>query len=88
MGTFEMPDVTIMDGAAVPVAIEAKNVPLGTVVKLHLFAENGPDQIVDSTPLAGTVALSTATASITIPLGLLFRVYCGILLSSETAGVL
>ncbi len=68
-GSFAMPDVTFMDGSAVPIEIEAENVPLGTVVKLHLFAENGPDQIVDSTPLAGTLALSTATATATIPPG-------------------
>jgi hypothetical protein len=64
-----MPDVTMNAAAAVPVAIEAHHVPLGTVVKLHIFSENGADQIVDSTPLAGALALSNATASVVLPPG-------------------
>ena len=68
-GSFEMPDVSINSGAAVTVVIEARNIPLGTVVKLHLFSESGPDQFVDSTPLAGTTQTSTATASVVLPSG-------------------
>lgn len=67
--TFEMPDVTIMDGGSVTFEIEAENVPLGTVVKLHLFSENGLDQAVDSTPLTGTEELSTASATVEVPPG-------------------
>lgn len=69
MGTFEMPDVTIMEGGQASVEIEARNVPAGTVVKLHLYSENGADQIVDTTPLEGTDELSTASATIEIPPG-------------------
>ena len=68
-GTFETPDVTFNDGAAVTVAIEARFVPPGTVVKVHVFSENGADQIVNAAPLQGTLAQSTATASVVFPPG-------------------
>ena len=68
-GTFETPDVTFNDGTAVNVAIEARFVPPGTVVKIHVFSENGADQIVSAAPLQGTLAQSTATASIVFPSG-------------------
>jgi hypothetical protein len=68
-GSFEVPDVVISAGGAATVAIEARFVPPGTVVKVHLFTENVGDQIVDSTPLQGTLELSTATASVVIPSG-------------------
>lgn len=67
--SFEMPDVTIMEGDTATFEIEARNVPVGTIVKVHLFSENGLDQTVDSTPLAGTEELSTATASLAVPPG-------------------
>ena len=38
-------------------------------VKLHLFSENSADQMRDSTPLAGTMQLSTATVSVMLPSG-------------------
>ena len=44
-------------------------VPLGTVVHLVLTSENRDRVEVDSTPLAGTLEASTATASLTIPPG-------------------
>ena len=68
-GTFETPDVTFNDGTAVNVAIEAWFVPPGTIVKVHVFSENGADQIVNATPLQGTLTQSTATASIVFPPG-------------------
>jgi hypothetical protein len=68
-GAFDTPDVNFNDGAAVPVAIEARNVPPGTVVKVHVFSENGPDQIVDSSGLQGTLTQSTAIASVVFPPG-------------------
>jgi hypothetical protein len=68
-GSFQMPDVTINSSSAVTVVIEARNIPLGTVVKLHLFSENGADQFVDATPLAGTTQTSTASASVVLPTG-------------------
>lgn len=68
-GTFTVPDVTVTSNAPLAVAIQAANVPVGTVVTLVIFSENGPDQTILSTPLAGTLASSTATASVTLPSG-------------------
>lgn len=68
-GSFEVPDVVINEGGAVPVAIEARFVPPGTIVKVHIFTENAGDQIVDSTPLQGALEQSTATASVVFPSG-------------------
>ncbi|HEX4954504.1 MAG TPA: hypothetical protein VF017_14020 [Thermoanaerobaculia bacterium] len=68
-GSFTPPDLTINNSGASTVAIEARNVPLGTLVKLVLLSENAADQMVDSTPLAGTLELSTATATLAIPSG-------------------
>ena len=48
---------------------EAKNIPFGTVVQLTLTPETGLAVTVSSTPLAGTLALSSATATVTIPHG-------------------
>ena len=63
-GTFTMPDVTVNSAGPIDVAITAANVPIGTVVTLVTFSENGPDQTILSTPLVGTLASSTATATI------------------------
>jgi len=68
-GAFTVPDVTVNSNAALPVAIEATNVPIGTIVTLTIFSENGPDINVQSSALAGTLAASTASASITLPSG-------------------
>lgn len=68
-GSFEIPDVSISTGDPVEVEIEARSIPLGTVVQLHLLSETGSDQTVDSTPLTGSISSSTATATVTIPAG-------------------
>jgi hypothetical protein len=68
-GSFTIPDVTINQSTTVTVEIEAHNIPLGTVAKVYIFSENGADQVKDSTPLAGTFATSTATASAVLPPG-------------------
>lgn len=68
-GSFTMPDVAVDNVAAVVVEIEAQNVPVGTVVQLSIFSETGPRQMVESTPLEGTEALSNATAVVTLPHG-------------------
>jgi hypothetical protein len=64
-----MPDVAINKATAVTVNIAASNIPIGTIVKLYISSENAVDQTVNSTPLAGTLASSTATASVTLPSG-------------------
>jgi hypothetical protein len=68
-GSFTIPDVTINKAEPVPVVIEAVNVPVGVVVKVYIISEAGPDQVVDSTPLAGTKQKSTATANVKIQPG-------------------
>ena len=68
-GAFVVPDVTVNSNAALPVIIEGKNVPEGTIVTLTIFSENGPDQTIQSSPLAGNLAASTATANVTLPSG-------------------
>lgn len=68
-GSFAAPDVTINSGAAVPVVLVASNIPIGTVVSLIVSSETSADQTVAASPLAGTIASSTATASIVWPLG-------------------
>jgi len=40
-GSITMPDVTINTPVAVPLAIEARNIPPGTVVALHIYSETG-----------------------------------------------
>lgn len=71
-GTFAaIPDISFDTAPANPVMvmIEAANIPLGTKVKVILTPESGTSQTVESTPLAGTVAVSTATASLSLTLG-------------------
>ena len=68
-GSFVTPDVVLSEPGPVAVAVEARNVPLGTVATIYLTAQNGPDLVVTTTPLAGTLALSTATASIQFATG-------------------
>ena len=68
-GSFQFPDVTITNSQPVTVGIVAHNIPVGTLVKLYVVSENGGDQVIDSTPLAGTLDNSTASASVTLPPG-------------------
>ena len=70
-GTFTVPDVTVNSNAPLAVAIQAANVPVGTVVTLVIFSENGPDQTILSHAAFCRVCLpsSTATASVTLPSG-------------------
>lgn len=48
---------------AVDIGIEANNVPTGTTVTLHVVPENAHETNATSTPLVGSLALSTATVS-------------------------
>jgi hypothetical protein len=68
-GSFQTPDVTINSTGSVQLAIQATNVPPGSVVNLQFYSDNGPDIFVTSPPLAGTQASSTATANVTFPTG-------------------
>jgi hypothetical protein len=68
-GEFTPADVSINAGAASTVEIEAHNIPLGTVVQIHVFSENQKDTVWNSEPLAGTLASSSATVTVTFPHG-------------------
>lgn len=68
-GGFVVPDVTVNSSAPLAVQIQAQYIPTGTTVTLFVFSENGPDQTIVSTPLAGTLASSTATAPLVLPSG-------------------
>lgn len=71
---YTVPDVTVDSTAALAVAIEARNIPRGTVVKLIVASEGSgagtADQTIETTPLAGdSDALTTASASVVLPRG-------------------
>jgi hypothetical protein len=69
-GSFHAPaDIVVPSSQTNPVtaALQATNIPLGTIVQVTLTPEIGAFTNVQSTPLAGTVAASTATASINLP---------------------
>lgn len=66
---FATPDVTINASGPATVTIEARYVPLGSVVTLVLISEERTDQVVTSTPLVGVFERSTATVTVTIPTG-------------------
>jgi hypothetical protein len=68
-GSLATPDITINTSSAVSLAIQATNIPPGTVITLHVFSDNDTDQTVQTTPLLGTLQSSTATASVTFPSG-------------------
>jgi hypothetical protein len=69
---FNVPDVTVNPNVANPitVALQANNVPLGTALAVGVITEGVAARATfNSTPLAGTLAASTATASVTLPPG-------------------
>jgi hypothetical protein len=66
-GQYLTPDVIIAATGAVTVNLAAANIPLGTIVTLRITAETGSDTTISCTPLAGTLAASTATCSATFP---------------------
>ena len=70
-GSFASPDISLPPSTTSPVTIglAASNVPLGTTVNVTVFARFGAKTTVTSTPLAGTVADSMATAEVTLPVG-------------------
>ncbi len=68
-GSFQMPDVTIEAVSAVPVELSASNVPPGTILNLRFVPETGDVITAMSSPLMGSFADSTASASVTFPRG-------------------
>lgn len=68
-GSFSNPDILVPAGTPNPmtVGLAASNIPLGTAVMVTVRPLNGTTSSAASTGLAGTLAASTATASLTIP---------------------
>lgn len=66
-GSFTVPDVLLNSSSPMAVNIQASNIPLGTVPTVYFSTENFPDQkIAANAGLAGTLASSTATATVTL----------------------
>jgi hypothetical protein len=68
-GGFSPADVQINANGPTAVIIEAHQVPPGTSIELHLFSDNGNDQVITSPPLSGTLETSTTTIQVTFPPG-------------------
>lgn len=70
-GSTTTPDVVIPASTSNPVtiAIETTNVPLGSIIRLRLSLENGDILTVNSSPVTGSLANGTASASVTLPVG-------------------
>lgn len=68
-GSFSVPDIVVPAGTPNPmtVSLAASNIPLGTTVSVKVTPLTGGASSAVSTPLGGTLAASTATASLTIP---------------------
>ncbi|HUB78870.1 MAG TPA: hypothetical protein VMB03_08750 [Bryobacteraceae bacterium] len=67
--SFSVADATINAPGAVPVVVQANNIPPGTVVTLQFFSESGTDFSVQAPALSGTLTQSTTTAQVTFPAG-------------------
>ena len=67
-----VPDVIVPSSQPNPVtvALEGANIPVGTVIQVTLTPSNGSRTTVQSSPLAGTVAASTGSASVNLPGGI------------------
>ncbi len=67
-----VPDIVVPSTTTnpVPVAIEATNIPVGTVVQVTLIPLNGARTSGQTGPLSGTQAASTASASLSLPSGM------------------
>lgn len=73
MGSMSgVPDIVVPSTTVNPVAIaiEASNIPLGTIVQVILIPANGARVTAQSGPLAGTQPASTATANLSLALGM------------------
>lgn len=67
-GSFTPADVIIEEDSTITFEIAASDIPLGTSVNLTLY--NGTTVLdITSTPLAGTLENSTATATVNVPSG-------------------
>lgn len=70
-GSFGVPDITVNSTSAIPVQIGASGIPLGTTLTLFVTSDGTvAEQTVTTSPLAGSLSSSTATANITLPQGI------------------
>jgi hypothetical protein len=65
-GSFAVPDVLLNSTSPLVVNIQATNVPPGTIPTVHFSTQNFPDQTIIAPALAGTLASSTTTTSVTL----------------------
>lgn len=67
-GLYANPDITLPTTTTNPVAVDlaGTNIPVGTVVTVVVAPQNGAASTVNSSPLSGSQASSTATASVTL----------------------
>jgi len=66
-GSFVVPDAVVNSSSPLTVNIQASNIPLGTIPTVYFSTENFPDQkIAANAGLAGTLASSTTTATVTL----------------------
>lgn len=72
-GIYSTADIALPAGTTNPisVALAATNMPVGTVFTVRAIPQFAPAVDVSSTPTTGTFASSTATASLTLPTGLI-----------------
>ena len=66
---FSFPDATINTAGPVTVNVQAQYIPVGTIPKIYVYGQSGPDQTINCSALSGTLALSTCSASITFVTG-------------------
>jgi hypothetical protein len=66
-GRFTNPDVVINTSSPVTIVIQTSGIPVGTVLNLNVYSEDGTTQTVQTTPLQGSVQSATASASVTFP---------------------
>jgi hypothetical protein len=66
---FSFPDAVINSSGPVTVNVQAQYIPVGIVPNIIVTSESGSVQTVACSPLAGTLQLSTCSASITFSTG-------------------
>lgn len=68
-GLFSPVDVTIDTAINADIVLDGANIPLGTTVEVTVWNQTQGTTVVASVPLAGTLANSSATATVLIPAG-------------------
>lgn len=63
-GASNLADISINTASPIPLTLEARNIPVGTIVKINVISDAAGDSVVNSSPLGGTLTLSTATATV------------------------